>query len=246
MAEEKGLLKFEEGTVLDLFTKEGEIDTIIKFVDDEMSKLLKDVDPTTKKGRDTIRTVVARGVHSRTYGVAKANGLTKAWKAQTKLVNSVRDKFELESKENEAKHRKPLSDFENAEKERISEHEGCLERIGTLTDDIEPYTADEIMKRLDMAKTMGVAREWQEFKDQYEELKASVVLSLTASYDARKKYEDDQAELEQHRIEKAERAKEDEAERLRKEGAEKERLAAVAEKEKTDNVFRFHQFLFSI
>jgi len=241
MAEkEADLIEFDKVADLALF-EEDKVEVLLERIDEKMGELIGEADADTKDGRDTIRTVVHNGVLTRGVVVKAVNAKTEGWRISVKTLNAARDKFVATSLKNEAKHKKPLVDFENIDKARIANHKTSIELMSNLTDDIEPYTAEEIKKRLDTAESVEMGEGWEEFQDQATELKATVVSSLQMSYDARKKYEDDQAELESLRQKQIARDKKDEEDRLRQEGEAKakkeadERIAAETTRVEKEN-----------
>ena len=160
--EETSLVVIEEGTVLDLFTKEGELKKILDPIQFKMVELIGNLDATTKKGRDAIRSAVNKGVESRTYVVRQANGLTTDWKAQTKLVNGFRDQFISDAKAQEEELRKPLTDWEAAEKSRKAKIVEMMQIIADLPKKHyggRDLTVEEMGNRLSQLQGMEITKE---------------------------------------------------------------------------------------
>ena len=159
--------------------------------------------------------------------------------------------------------RKPLTDFENKEKERIQTMTNRLNNLrsfANITVNGIKLTLEQMQERMIELKEIGNnlnESSWNEFLDSAKMAYSSSVESLSREISERENYLKEQAELEKLRKEKEEREKKERedqiaresAERARKEAeekAEKERLAKEREhqeeiKRKQDEVNRIER-----
>ena len=134
--------------------------------------------------------------------------------------------------------RKPLTEFENAEKTRVEDHENRIALIGTLHtfEGFQP-TASDIQNRL-AAVSEHMQRDWQEFGKRATEVADATRATLQAQLTARQKYDADQAELQRLRDEQAKREQADREAKIKSDAeasaakkAEQEIAAAKAREE---------------
>lgn len=197
-------------------------------------------DTSTKRGRDEIRSMAAKVTKTKTTIDQARLRLTEQWRTQTNEVNAAwKDmKPRLETLADEV--RKPLTDWENAEKERV---ESCradidsFKRAAIVTLDDTAATVRERGKEvwsqaIDPERFGDMAPEAQAAKDTAVETLKAALARLTREEAERAELERLRAEAaERERIEAEQRAQA-EAERERAEAEMRQAAEAEAEKER--------------
>jgi hypothetical protein len=201
-----------------------------KGADPILEKITKEVravplDISTPKGREAVASLAYKIARSKTALDDMGKQLVADWKAKATAVDSERRRIRenLDALKDEV--RKPLTDWENADKRRIEAHEAAIAEIIALGwfPDAEPPLA-EVDRRL--AALQAPPRDWQEFAKRAGDATAASLARLTATRDATVKREAERAELERHRREETERLQKERDDRLRAEAAEKARREA--------------------
>lgn len=189
-------------------------------------------DVETTQGRKDIASFAYRIARTKTGLDAVGKELADEAKKVPKRIDANRKhvKDTLQSWQDEV--RKPLDDWEAAEKARIARHAAAIERIGRLahvTDDAgHPLTAEKLKARLAEVEAIPLTEEaCDEFVEEYRSASERAVAHLKNAIKDRERYEAEQAELEQLRKDKA--AREEEERRAREEEERKAREAAAAE-----------------
>lgn len=208
----------------ELFVGAG-VDALISKIEEEARKALIDV--STEAGRKNCASIAYKISRSKTLLDDMGKELAAEWKARSAKVDAERRKIRdrLDALKDEI--RKPLTDFENTESERVAQHEKFIAAIGSLPvfDGFQPTTKD-IQDRLG-AITSYMQRDWQEFGKRATEVSDAARANLQAQLTARQKYDADQAELQRLRDEQAKRERAAHEEAIRKEAAEAAELAAA-------------------
>lgn len=214
----------------------------------ETDKLVPDT--TTAKGRDEIRSLAAR-VRSSKASIDKARlQLTKEWRDNVSRANEAGKVIETRLEGLAVEVRKPLTEWEEAEKARETACADILDRINAAAVISIDDTASGVRQR--GAQVWNTKLDPEMFRDgleQAEQVKANAVATLKSALARLEREEADRAELERLRTEAAERervaaekAAEEEAERRRAEQArlaEEARIAAEkAEAERLERIAR--------
>ena len=214
----------------------------------ETDKLVPDT--TTAKGRDEIRSLAAR-VRSSKAAIDKARlQLTKEWRDNVSRANEAGKVIETRLEGLAVEVRKPLTEWEDAEKARETACTDILDRINAAAVISIDDTASGVRQR--GAEVWNTALDAEMFRDgleQAEQVKANAVATLKSALVRLEREEADRAELERLRAEAAEReriaaekAAEEEAERRRVEEARlAEEARVAAEKAEADRIERVKQ-----
>lgn len=226
------LIVWEKLNPAELF-KEGGLDSVLKEIDEKArSIILGGVD--TAKDRDNIRAIAAKVSKAKTFVQKIGTKNTEEHRSAVKESNAERDRGVSFLQGLQDDIRKPLTEYEDAEKEkkaRIEGHIDCLSECAAFEDDPD---SDLIKERISDLE--------REYKFDWEE---DVVDRASYTYDRAKsklqgmlnqrtKYESDQKELQELRDNQAAQAKKDEEERIRKDAAE----AATKEAEEKSRIER--------
>ncbi|MBW1848839.1 MAG: hypothetical protein JRJ27_17245 [Deltaproteobacteria bacterium] len=178
-----------------------------KTLEDLLSKIKKEVstivpDVTTAKGRKAITANVSRITKSKTtldkagkdYNAAQKE-LLKTFDKQRKYAFTFLEDLQKEV-------RKPLTEWEDKEKDRIAKCEGVVNAFILAGNDSENwmnYTAEELADLLKTVEDVTITRRLAEFEDEAQQAKHNAVKNINTAIQSRVKYDNDQAELKEMR-----------------------------------------------
>jgi len=243
------LIVVEIKTPLEVFTKDAGFDPIFEAIKNEVKKFVPDI--STKKGREDIASLAYKVAKTKTHLDKLGAGLTEDMKKQVKIVDTSRSRIwdQMESLQKEV--RRPLTDWENAEKTRVDNHENGIReisRLGLITANGVKLTLPELKANLSLLEGITVNEQWQEFHMRASNEKEFQINSLKREISEREKYLADQEELKRlkeenlkrearERDEKIAKEASDNATRLAEEKAQKEKdQIELAAKEEADKV----------
>lgn len=223
MSEENELIVLQPITAVAVFGKEGGSESVIDAIRKQVEGLKLDI--STSKGRDQIRSV-ARKIASTKIALDEEGKTLKSDMQKTvDLVDAERKKIRDALDEMKEQVRKPLTDWENAEKKRVQDREDRISVISSLVKfEVEP-TVDHIQIRIDKLSELS-SFDWQEFSMRASETINASKFELERLLASRIKYDQDQAELERLRKEQAERERKEREEQIAREAADKARQEA--------------------
>jgi len=215
---------------LDVYGATTQADAIIEKVRQEAAKAGKDV--STQAGRDAIRSMAHKIARSKTALDKMGKELTEDWMKKKKAVDAERKRIWQAMEELQVEVRQPLTDFENAEKQRIRDREERIALINSLSSfDISGPEQGQI--RENISSLEGAADfDWQEFKARAESAIATTREKLEAMLAERIKHDAEQEELARLRREAEERERKERDERLQREAAERATAEAEARHKK--------------
>lgn len=119
-------------------------------------------------------------------------------------------------------HDKPLREIEQREKERVAAIEQAITQMSECANVQAGSTSSEIETTLAKLRAHKIDESYGEFEEEAARVQARSETKLATAFEAAKKREAEQAELEQLRKEKAERDEKERAERLAREQRERE------------------------
>ena len=196
-------------------------------------------DISTKAGRDEMKSLAAEGRTVKASLLRLAAGLKESAIKTQRAINA--EERVLEEKMNAliADIRAPLTAFENAEKQRVADHEAALARLQeNPAFYAAPNEAADYQARLDWLHGQP-QRDWQEFAQRAADVLADEIAKTTNAIAVARKREAEAAELARLRAEAEERARQDAARqqaereaRLVAEAADKARRDAEAKAER--------------
>lgn len=181
-------------------------------------------DISTAAGREQIRSLAYKLARSKVALDKAGQELTEEWRTKTAAVNAERKTIRdfMDALADEV--RKPLTDWENEEKERVAGHERALAAMVEAPGYGAVETAAELELRLSYLRSYP-PRDWREFAQRAADTLAAEIDRTERLLAAAVKREAEAAELARLRAEAAERARQ-EAERQRAE--HEARIAAEA------------------
>lgn len=155
-------------------------------------------DVTTKKGQDSIRSFARKVASSKAAIDAVGKEAVDGWNKQVKEVNGKRKSAKEEMQSIQDMVRKPLTDFENAEKARVEAHSSGINQIRESGEyhqvNWQEISIEDMEAQLVEIKSMATG-EWQEFNDAAEKNIKEAVEKIEASIAKKTQYDKDQADL---------------------------------------------------
>lgn len=189
----------------------GGIDALLAKIAAEAKSFTPDI--STPQGRKEIASVAYKVAKSKTLLDDMGKALGEDAKRKVDAINADRKKVRdnLDALKDEV--RKPLTDWENAEKARIEAHEAALVRITNMASIPNTATTADIEAALAQATAIDTST-FQEFTARAIQNRDVAIAQITAALTESRKREAEAAELAKLRAEAAARAAE-EAERQR-------------------------------
>lgn len=228
MAKVETALAVVETIVAVDFFKAGASAAILDKLETDVRALAADMDISTYEGREAIRSLAAK-IATTKNGLEKAGKeLVDKTKKEVKLVDIERGLVwdRVQALQDEV--RKPLTDFENAEKDRVAKHEAALAaliEVGTTVSVQWEIMALQAMKDK-LAEIQGSQYEWEEFQARAVAAVRTTISQILDAIARREKLESDREELERLRVAQAERDQADLLERTAREATEAAERAA--------------------
>ena len=220
---EAALVVIEPTTALAVFTQAEKVDPIL----DAIRKIVAEFEPdvTTAKGRDQIRSIANKVARSKTYLDDIGKRLTDEYKEIPKKIDANRKRIRDELDALKVEVRKPLTEWEEAEKARV---QGIKDRIESMREALarNGETSTAIALEIRTVESMAIDESFAEFAGEAAQVKDSVVRKLRNDFEAAVKYEAEQAELQRLREEVAKREAEERDRRIAEAAAEKARRDA--------------------
>lgn len=216
-------------TPLAVFTDPQSADSLIDKIREEAAKCGTDI--STEEGRESIRSMAYKIARSKTALDGMGKGLTDEWARQKKAVDTERKRIWDEMERLQAQVRKPLTDWENAEKLRVQEREERIAGMSLLIvfalDTRGPHHPElaEIESRITKLQELAVF-DWQEFADRAAKMQTEVIRQLGDHLEQRKKYDAEQAELARLRKEQADREQKEREDKIAADAAAKAKADA--------------------
>lgn len=218
--------------------KAGGAAQILNAIREEVKGEVPDL--STKKGRDRIASLAHKVARSKTALDKAGKELADQLNAQLKPINAERKTIRDELDKLKDDIRKPLTDWENAEKERVDAHRlaiaGMVSMANPIDDNGDHLHAYQLQSFLNDLESVDLGDHWEEFAKEAAETKDKCLAELKCHIEKREAYEAEQAELERLRVEAAEREQKEREERIAREAEAKAKeeaeAAAKAEQER--------------
>lgn len=190
-------------------------------------------DLSTKKGRDRVATLAAQVSRSKTAVEKPGRAYLKRLKEAVKPAEEALRHFVDDCDTLRDEVRRPLTEYEDAEKARVAELNERLDALRVLADVLDEFgklaPTDLIIQRLAEAKETAIDESWQEVTAEAGVAKDAVIVKLEAALVEAQKRDAEAAELERLRQEQAEAAQRQREEQIRRDAEEAARRQAEAE-----------------
>ncbi|MFO4143621.1 hypothetical protein [Enterobacter kobei] len=210
------------------------------YVENGLDKFLEQIregvnevpDLSTAKGRARIASLAAQVSRSKTAVEKPGRDYLKRLKEQPKVVEAELRRFVTECDQLRDEVRRPLTEWEDAEKSRAEALQQRLVDLRALADVIDTagnyLPSADIQARIQEAKSVALDESWQERTSEAGVAKDSTIQQLEASLVVAQKREHEAAELERLRKEAEEKARLEREETIRREAAEQAKRDAEA------------------
>ena len=210
------------------------------YVENGLDKFLEQIregvnevpDLSTAKGRARIASLAAQVSRSKTAVEKPGRDYLKRLKEQPKVVEAELRRFVTECDQLRDEVRRPLTEWEDAEKARTEALQQRLVDLRALADVIDTagnyLPSADIQARIQEAKSVVLDESWQERTAEAGVAKDSTIQHLEASLAVAQKREHEASELERLRKEAEEKARLEREEAIRREAAEQAKRDAEA------------------
>lgn len=216
-----------ENTEIQLaFTSPNGIDILLEKVRKEAASEVPDL--TTKKGRDRIASLAYKVSKTKTLVDDYGKELVAEEKKRLALIDADRKKWRDECDKLRDEIRKPLTDWEQAESDRVQRHRDAIQQLRGLAPQAMGANSETIIGLIAQAESVTLGDHWQEFSAEAGKAKDETLTVLRLDLQRRQQYESEQAELARLREESARREQEDRDRRIAEEAAAKARADAEA------------------
>ncbi len=223
--ESTDLIVLEKLTPAVIF-KPGGVDAILEKIKAEVRHT--PVDISTKTGREHVASIAYKVARSKTALDKMGKDLGQEHYDAWKKITAERSKIEKELDALKDEVRKPLTDWENAEKDRIAGHEAAIAEIERSASFLvsDPGTT-EIVGRMHYLEELATKeRDWKEFGRRAADAIEASLTTLKAMFAAAEKREAEAAELARLRAEEIARQQKERDDKIAAEAAERARVAA--------------------
>lgn len=207
------------------------LDPMIERIEREVMSHVPDI--ATQRGRQAIASLAYKIARSKTALDSAGKGLVADIKARAGVIDSSRKKMRDRLDELRDRVRLPLTEWEQAEEDRVNAHKDAIAKIrdmlGTHTDNgirREASTLSEIVQSLD---AIVIDERWEEFANEASIARDESLRTAKRDLENQIKHEAEQAELAQLRREQEERAVKEREDRIRREAAEQAKKEAERE-----------------
>ncbi|WP_051460579.1 hypothetical protein [Xanthobacter sp. 126] len=214
------LIRIEQQNALAVFTTPNALDPYLNMVRKEIDAFEPDI--STAKGRADVKSFAFKITKVKTYLDGTGKALNDAQKEIPKKIDAARKhaRDTLDAWAEEV--RKPLTDWEETEEQRVAAHKAAIARIEQLGAKSQlQIPAAEMRAALDELNSIVIGPDCEEYEAAYGRAKEIAVFQLDAGIEARERYEAEQAELAELRRQMEERQRRDREERIAREAAEK-------------------------
>ena len=220
------LVHIEQLTAVEIF-RPGAIDPILEQIEQEARREASQLDISTEGNRKALASLAFKVAKSKTFVESQRKALVTDEKKRLAKIDEegrrIWNRFEALQEEI----RKPLTDWENAEKSRVACHEEALRILRNLSMIPQPFGVTEVNESIENVESLFNQRNWEEFAKRAADTRAAVLFELNAILASAQKAQAEALEAERLRAEAQERAiKEREAAAAKAAKEEAERKAA--------------------
>lgn len=217
-----------------VFIEGQDIDSTITKIREEAKNLPTDM--TVRKNREEVASFAYKIARSKTAVDKAGAALSAEYKEIPKKIDANRRVYKDAFESLQVEVRQPLTEWEQAEEARKNAHQSKIDSLISNTTLCDESCSVTIESALSMLADLAIDESWEEYEQEAHRVKASAIANLTAQLERRKKYESEQAELEQLRKAAAEQAQKDREVQIARDAAEQARKeveqAAQVEREK--------------
>ncbi len=222
--ESTSLVVIQPTDVRAFFVESKNLDSILTEIETLATKF--DPDVSTAKGRKLIGSQAYAVARTKTFIDGLGKELVDAEKEIPKRIDATRKKVRDFCDELQARVRKPLTDYENAEKSRVAaldQRIAAIQELGAKATTESPST--EIQLWVGELEAIAIDATWDEYQDRAAVAKEAAKVKLESALHNRMTWEAQQAEIARLKAER------DEQDRIQREARIKEEAKLEAERE---------------
>ncbi|MDN5416806.1 MAG: hypothetical protein L0G09_05125 [Acinetobacter sp.] len=218
----------EQNVIVSAFNNANGIQAIVDQIKAQVSSIVPDV--TTAKGRKEIASLAYKVAQSKTAIDAEGKKLKEQHTVVTNKIDADRKFARDELDAERDRIRQPLTDWENAEKDRVAKHENAIEAFkGFANNDFLIIANSEMIKGAIAAlNDQVIDSSFEEYEEQAKLAKLETLETLRNALSKTQSLEAERAELERLRQAEIERQQKERDEKIAREAADKARVEAEA------------------
>ena len=217
------IVAIEQPEIIEAFKVEGGTRALFERVSENARSVVFDMG--VKKDRESLKSFAYSLARIKTTVDNHGKELVSGIKQQAAVIDADRkfwrDNMELLQDEI----RKPLTDFEQAEKDRVVKHEhhiATIRMVSTLATAADSeWTALTIKEAIETLENRVIDSSFEEYEEQAKLAKFETLEVLRKALGVREKFEAEQAELERLRIAEQQRIQQEREAQIAREAAEK-------------------------
>lgn len=218
----------EQNAIVSAFNNANGIQAIVDQIKAQVSSIVPDV--TTAKGRKEIASLAYKVAQSKSAIDAEGKKLKEQYTVVTNQIDADRKFARDELDAERDRIRQPLTDWENAEKDRVAKHENAIEAIKNFANNNFLITANSSMIEGAIAtlNDQAIDSSFEEYEEQAKLAKLETLETLRNALSETQSLEAERAELERLRQADIERQQKERDEKIAREAADKARVEAEA------------------
>ena len=210
------VLEQNSNAIVEAYKTEGGAQSLFDRIAEQARSVVPDL--STDKGRKAIASMARKVASSKTAFDAHGKELKEQYTVITSKIDADRKLFRDQCDALRDEIRKPLTDWENADKQRIIDIEV---RINGLKQQLGSSLSTDIQNDIDRIQAIEIDDSFMEFQDKAKLQKYETIELLSKLLAEAKEAEAKQAELEALRIAEQERLQREHEERIAREATEK-------------------------
>lgn len=218
------VLEQNSNAIVEAFKTEGGAKALFDRIAEQARSVVPDL--STDKGRKAIASMARKVASTKTAFDAHGKELKEQYTVITNKIDADRKLFRDSCDALRDEIRKPLTDWEQAETDRVSLLTGRIDLIKGFAITQDHHTAKDIQDSLNILDGMQIDETYQEFEQEAKIAKFETLEKLRTALAAREKYEAEQAELERLRQAEIERKQKERDEAIARQAAENARSEA--------------------
>ena len=218
----------EQNAIVSAFNNANGIQSIVDQIKAQVSSIVPDV--TTPKGRKEIASLAYKVAQSKSAIDAEGKKLKEQYTVVTNKIDADRKFARDELDAERDRIRQPLTDWENAEKDRVAKHENAIEAIKNFANNNFLITANSSMIQgaITALSDQVIDSSFEEYEEQAKLAKLETLETLRNALTETQSLEAERAELERLRQAEIERQQKERDEKIAREAADKARVEAEA------------------
>lgn len=218
----------EQNVIVSAFNNANGIQAIVGQIKAQVSSIVPDV--TTPKGRKEIASLAYKVAQSKSAIDAEGKKIKEQYTVITNKIDADRKFARDELDAERDRIRQPLTDWENAEKDRMAKHEGAIQEIKHFANNEFLITAYSSLIEGTIAALNDkvIDSSYEEYEEQAKLAKFETLEKLRKALSETQALEAERAELERLRQADIERQQKERDEKIAREAADKARVEAEA------------------